>query len=130
MSAIITSNKPQFIEWYLNGKLSIDTRSRFSLDLLGSTCYLYCSHPISKVVAKATISDIVKLKPIHYSSKIISLLTAKFDGYFFNIHRSSNYLIKLSNIVKLEKPLDISFFGKTVAPPSWAYVNKDFKISP
>lgn len=121
--SILTSNRPQFIELYLNNKLSIDLRNRFSLDLIGATCYMYSSHPISKIVAKATMSNIVKLTSSnYYSSEIRNLLTCKFDGYFLHSHSSFEYLIKFSNIVKLNTPLDISYFNKKIAPPSWTYV--------
>ena len=123
---ILTSNKPVIASLYISGKLSIDFRTRFSFNTIGSNCYIYSSSPVSKIVAVATIQNVIKLgQGTNQPTDIDKLLTSEFDKEFLLKHLNSvsGYLIKFKDIKEFKTPLSIHNFGiDKKVPLSWCWV--------
>lgn len=128
---VLTTNSPDLIDLYIKGVLTVDFRSRFSTNVVGRKCYLYASAPVKKVIAEATIQDVIKVTKIDrglwtpdYCNKVNKLVTNEWDKKFLQYHLdvSDGYLIKLRDVKKYNTPLELSDFSIKRAPMSWCYV--------
>lgn len=131
MKDVLTTNQPDLIDLYVKGVITIDFRTRFSPFVVGRKCYLYASSPVKKVLAEATIQEVLKVTKVDnglwtpdYCDRVNKLLTNEWDKKFFQYHIdvSDGYLIKFKDVKKYNTPLELSDFSVKRAPMSWCYV--------
>lgn len=125
MLNILSTYSSDMIDIYLKGDLTIAFLSSCptlaKLFPLKRKFYFYSLQPTYKVVAEAVIKDIVKVS----KNKCERYLETDWDMKFFKDHLKycpNSYLIKLTNVVKLETPLSIEDFGIKCVPLLWCYV--------
>lgn len=128
---VLTTNSPDLIDLYIKGVLTVDFRSRFSTSVVERKCYLYASAPVKKVVAEATIQEVLKVTRIDkglwtpdYCNRVNQLVNNEWDNKFLKYHLdvSDGYLIKFKDVKKYNTPLELSYFSVKRAPMSWCYV--------
>lgn len=123
--SIVLSIKPQFTNLILDGKKTIEMRTRIGKKFInGSRVLIYSSSPCKAIVAIAKIAKIQHLikydvNDIHLSE--ICITREFFDEYMEN--RSDCYLIELSDILKLKRPISLIELRKVdfTPPQSFCY---------
>lgn len=123
--SIVISIKPQFTNLILDGKKTIEMRTRIGKKFInGSKVLIYSSSPCKAIVATAKIYKIQHLmkydiKDIHLSK--ICITREFFDEYMKN--RSECYLIEFSEIFKLNTPIPLIELRKVgfTPPQSFCY---------
>ncbi len=120
---IMLSIHPEFVEEILNKEKEYEYRRKIPKKPI-EKIYIYATFPVKKVVAEATVSEIIKLPPKELWEATQN--KAGVDEEYFNKYFSDSfigYAYKLSNIKIYEVPLDVSSFGLKNAPQSFVYLD-------
>jgi predicted transcriptional regulator len=130
LANVLISIKPQFTRMIIAGDKTHELRRRFSLDLdEKSRILIYCSQPVSAIIAKAEITK------VHYSSldnlwrlyrNSVGLAKREFLEYFSDLKKG--FAICLSNVHELE--LEVSNMALRdrfdICPPqSYRFISDD-----
>lgn len=121
---VLLSIKPEFVEKILNGTKAYEFRkNQFKREGI-TTVVIYATMPVGKVVAEFDIEDIISEHPQELWSRTeyaAGISKEFFDEYY--IGRDKATAIKVGNIVRYEKPLNLSELGEGItAPQSYRYL--------
>lgn len=121
---VLLSIKPEYVEKILNGSKKFEFRkSIFKNDNVKSVV-VYSTMPIGKVVAEFDIVHILKDTPdvIWKKTSEFSGISRKFfDEYYCG--REHAIAIKIGNVRKYDKPMDLKEIGSGITPPqSYRYL--------
>lgn len=130
--SIVLSIKPQFTNLILEGKKTVELRTKIGKNFSdNSVLIIYSSSPIKAIVAIAKIHTIHNLKkdkitPDHLDRICIS--HDFFKGYMQG--RESCYFIELKDVKKLINPIPLSDLKKLnfTAPQSFCYASEDLNL--
>jgi predicted transcriptional regulator len=106
---ILISVQPKYAECIIGGKKSVEIRKRFSRRWLGCRAVLYASHPVSALVAEATISGIASGAPDEIWSEYGSRVGAEleeFEAYTAGCNEVN--AIELTDVAKYIAPVSTS----------------------
>ena len=123
MCEILLSINPEHVENIFNGKKIYEYRKTSAKRKIDKI-YIYCTHPVKKIVGVVDVDDVIEDKP-----EIVWEITKKgsgtskefFDEYYKNSTKAVAY--KLSNIQKFSTPKELSDYGISNAPQSFIYMN-------
>ncbi|WP_092194462.1 hypothetical protein [Desulfomicrobium norvegicum] len=123
MNAIL-SIKPEYVQKIFDGTKKFEFRKvNFKHDI--NTIFIYATFPISKIVGKFDVGDIILNNPKYVWNK-----TKEYSGIskdFFDLYFSGKQLavaIEVIKPVQYAKPIDLAKFSPGATPPqSFIYVN-------
>lgn len=120
---ILLSIKPQFALKIFDGTKKFEFRKNIFKNSDINTVVVYASSPMQKVIGEFTIAEIMEEEPhiLWEKTKKHSGITKEFfDEYFFN--REKAFAIKVKEINRYQKPLDLIDFDLNFAPQSFVYL--------
>ncbi len=124
MNALLLSINPEHVTNILDHKKTFEFRKvvcRRDVDLM----LIYCTCPIKKIVGQANIERIIVDEPEEVWKKTESgagISKEFFDDYFSG--RCVAVAYELSNAIRYCKPRDLSEYGLSSPPQSFAYVDQ------
>ncbi|MEQ1120884.1 ASCH domain-containing protein [Acinetobacter seifertii] len=125
---IILSIKPQFTNLILDGRKTIEMRTKIGKNFInGATILIYSSSPTKAIVAAVKIDRIQKLKKNEVTKQHLKKI--HISEQFFNDYmreKENCYLIEIKDINRLKHPislLELKSLGFT-APQSFCYANE------
>lgn len=126
--SIVLSIKPQFTNLILDGKKTIEMRTKIGKKFVdGAKVIIYSSSPVKAIVATVKINKIQKLKKNEVTKQHLEQI--HISEQFFNDYmkdKESCYLIEIKDINKLKYPIflsELKSIGFT-APQSFCYANE------
>lgn len=122
MCRMLLSIKPEFVKNILSGTKEYEFRKRRPRNEV-DCIIIYSTAPTKQVVAQAEVEEIVEGSPdevwnIAHNSAGIS--KNFYDSYYEG--RDTAIAFKLKNIIQFDTPKELSDYGLTCAPQSYAYV--------
>ena len=128
---IILSIKPQFTNLILDGRKTIEMRTKIGKKFIkGAKIIIYSSSPVKAIVAIAKIKEIEHLHKRQVDQKHLKKVCISqdfFDQYMKT--RSECYLIELIDIKKIIKPISLVELKKNnfTAPQSFCYASNEIE---
>jgi len=124
---VILSIRPNFCNMIFSGQKKYEYRKRVFKRTDIDKVYIYASKPICKIVGYFTIAAMIEDNPTEIweiTHKGSGISKEYFDAYFKN--SDTAYAIKISQVVKLDTPIDPKEVIKDFhAPQNFMYVNYD-----
>lgn len=123
MNKILISINPQHVEKIIAGIKKFEYRTKVAKKDI-EAIIIYCTYPTKKVLAEVKIKSILSDTPeqLWERTKNFSGITKEFfDTYFKG--RKIAYAYELGEILRYNKPKELSDFGCIAAPQSYMYVN-------
>lgn len=123
MCKILISINPEHVEKIIAKIKRYEYRTKVAKRDVDSII-IYCTYPTKKVLAEVKIKSILEDTPekLWARTKEYSGITkAFFDRYFAG--RVKAYAYELGEIIKYNRPKELSEFGCLVAPQSYVYIN-------
>ncbi|MGL4948199.1 MAG: hypothetical protein ACRC42_02315 [Mycoplasma sp.] len=123
MCKILLSIKPEYVEKIFIKEKIFEfrkTETRRKIDKI----FIYSTHPIMKIVGEAEVSDTLVDSPKNLwkiTNKFGGVSKNLFDQYYLNKNIAVAY--KLINVIKYDKPLELSAFKIKHAPQSFIYID-------
>lgn len=124
MKAIMISINPQYVEKILSGEKTYEYRKSMFHDRSVDTLLIYETKPVCKVVAECHIDDVVVM-PKHELWDLTNKRSGITEDFFFRYFEKKDVAkaIKISNVVRYEKPKDLLDYGLKNAPQGYVYVD-------
>lgn len=123
MRAIVISINPEHVDKIIRGSKKYEYRRKVAREGVDKLI-IYATAPVKKVVAEATVIDILALPPsaLWKESEEYSGISTEF---FFDYFRGKDiaYAYKLGEVKVYAEPKSLSDFGLKGAPQSFAYAN-------
>lgn len=122
MCKILLSINPEHVENIMNGKKQYEFRKVKCKEKVDKII-IYSTFPVMKVVGEADVDDVIVNSPENVWKKTSSksgISKNFFDEYYKDKKKAVAY--KLVNIIKYDKPKQLSYFGISTAPQSFVYV--------
>ena len=132
MANALFSIKPRFANSTLSGKKHFEFRKRNCRNL-GSTMYIYATHPICNIIGEVTIVSCLSGSPEFLwekdSDKKVGLRKEEFDNYFFGCKTA--YAFELCNPIIYRYPISLSKINIVHPPQSFCYLDEQqcYRIS-
>lgn len=123
MRKILISIKPEYVNNIINGTKKFEYRTIAAKEDI-SSLVIYCTYPKKKVVAEASIMEVLKLSPLemwNQTKDYSGISEEKFFLYFKN--RKYAYAYKLGEIKIYDEPLKLIDLGISYPPQSFIYLN-------
>lgn len=123
MCKILISINPEHVEKIIAKIKRYEYRTKVAKRDIDSII-IYCTYPTKKVLAEVKIKSILEDTPenLWERTKEYSGITKEFfDKYF--ARREKAYAYELGEVIKYNKPKELSDFGCFVAPQSYVYIN-------
>ena len=127
MTALLFSIKPHYLKRILEGHKAYEYRTLVAKEK-ADIAFLYASSPVKKVLAKASIAEVLALprERLWEQTQALSGIDKEtFDRYFEG--RDIAYAYHLGTITPLDPPLELSDLGIGQAPQSFCYVRRVIK---
>ncbi|MCO8044840.1 ASCH domain-containing protein [Acinetobacter bohemicus] len=130
--SIVLSIKPQFTNLILEGKKTIELRTKIGKKFSNNAdLIIYSSSPVKAIVAIAKVHKIQNLRKDQITSDHfdkICISSAFFQDYMQG--RESCYLMELKDVNKLTNPIALSDLKKLnfTAPQSFCYASEDLNL--
>ena len=118
MKQIILPIHPEYVKKILSGEKTFEYRKRIPQDI--TYILIYETAPTSKIVAIGEVAEIIKEKTSNLWKKTLysgGINKCYFDSYFEK--KEDGYAIRLKNVYRLKKQMDLSFFQIKKAPQSY-----------
>lgn len=122
MCKVLLSIRPEHVENIFNGSKRFEFRKiRFKKDV--SEIVIYCTHPVMKVVGKATVKNTIKCCPEEMWG-----LTEEFAGidklFFYEYYKGKQEAValELDNVTEFDTPESLESYGLVQAPQSFVYL--------
>ncbi len=120
---VLLSIKPQFAIKIFDGTKKFEFRKIIFKNSDIQTVVVYASSPIQKVIGEFTIDEILEGSPDilwEKTKKHSGISKEFFDEYFFN--KDKAFAIKVKDINRYKKPLELTDFDLDFAPQSFVYL--------
>ena len=125
MANVLFSIKPRFASDILSDQKHFEFRKRNCRNL-GSTMYIYATHPICNIIGEVTVVGCLSGPPEILWKKVSNrgagLCKEEFYNYFFNCKVA--YAFELCNPVIYRYPVPLSKIYITYPPQSFYYLNE------
>lgn len=122
MCKILLSINPEHIENIFNGSKEYEFRKIRCKEPVDKII-IYSTAPVMQVVGEARVESVLEDTPEAIWEKTNK--RSGIDKYFFQKYfkgKSRAFAYKLQDVIKYEKPKDISFYGISAAPQSFVYI--------
>lgn len=128
MRAILISIRPEYVQAILQGRKSFELRRKFAKEVaIGSQILIYCTAPVSSLVATAKVSKVLAVAPSTIWKKYRNSIGVEkkfFDEYFKGTSRG--FAIGLASVEELQRKVSYTelaeIFG--IRPPqSFMYID-------
>lgn len=129
MKALLLSIRPEYVEQILKGTKKFEYRKRLAKEDV-DVIYIYSTAPKMKVVASVEVIDRVSGSPTalwESTKKLAGISRAKYREYFRGCKTA--YAYKLGSVQIFDTAKELSDFGISAAPQSFAYVDIEHKLS-
>jgi len=120
---VLLSIKPQFAIKIFDGTKKFEFRKSVFKNSSINTVVVYASSPMQKVIGEFTIDEIMEEKPEalwEMTKKHSGITKDYFDEYFLN--RDKAFAIKVKEVNRYQKPLNLIDFDINFAPQSFVYL--------
>lgn len=128
MSKIILAIKPEYVNRILKEEKRFEFRKRIP-KLPVDTLFVYCTHPVMKVVASVEVLGIISGSPTavwEQTKHAAGISRTHYRNYF---HRSAvAYAFSLGEVKQFDEPVDITFYGLESAPQSFVYLHDNLHL--
>ncbi len=124
---ILLSIKPEFVERIFSGEKKFEYRKSIFKRNDVERVVIYSTLPEGKVVGEFSIKTVHNSSPkmIWRKTRVHSGVNKQFYDLYFN-GRDSAYAIEIGEVVKYDRPLDLSELeGGLSAPQSFTYLHND-----
>lgn len=122
MCKILLSINPEHVEKILDGtKLYEFRKVRYRKEI--TELIIYCTSPVMKVVAEASVDDVIEGSPEEVwalTSDAAGVDKSFFDRYYLG--KKNAVAIRIGQTRVFEEPRDLSDYGLSRAPQSFAYI--------
>lgn len=125
MTAILISIKPKYVEKILSGEKIYEYRRRGARRDC-SVMLIYCTAPVCKIIACAQIINQLWASPEELWSMTepgAGICYEDYAGYFSGA--GTAYAYQFGKVVKFSRPRQLSDYGISRPPQSFAYVEID-----
>lgn len=122
MCKILLSINPEHVEKMLDGTKMYEFR-RVKCKREVTKIVIYCTSPVMKVVAEATVDDVLEDTPDeiwNMTSDAAGIDKTYFDSYYSG--RKKAIAFRIGCLQKYERPRCLSDYGLSWAPQSFAYI--------
>lgn len=122
MKKLLMSIKPEYVDKILKKNKRFEYRKRSCVQSVGSIL-IYETAPKKKVVAEVELLDILMGSPeiIWEKTKYAAgIEKCTFDNYFKGTSNAFAYV--LGNVAVFSTPRDLSYYGISIAPQSFRYI--------
>jgi predicted transcriptional regulator len=123
VSKILISINPEHVEKILDGTKTYEFRKvRCKKEI--TTIVIYCTSPVMKVVGEAVVFDVLESTPDEIWEMTCD--TAGIDREFFDSYYSGRdraIAFRIGQAVRFEEPKELSDYGLSWAPQSFAYLS-------
>ena len=122
MKALLLSIKPEYVDKILQGTKKFEYRKRLAKENV-NVMYIYKTAPSMKVVASVQVIGHLSASPTtvwDQTKSAAGISRAKYREYFKD--RKIAYAYILGDVKAFEKEMDLSEFGISTAPQSFAYI--------
>lgn len=122
MNKILISIKPEYANLILNRTKKYEFRRTIAKKDI-SMIYIYSSYPVKKVVAKATIKNIIAKNPYSLwkeTRKYAGIRRKDFFNYFLG--KTIAYAYEIEDVKIFKKPKDLLDYGIFSVPQSFIYL--------
>ncbi|WP_199295912.1 hypothetical protein [Trichocoleus sp. FACHB-591] len=119
------SIKPEFVEKIFQGDKKYEFRKILFKSAYVTKIIIYASSPVKKVVGEFEIDDVLSLSidQLWSETRQYAGINKEFyDNYFFG--KSIGYAIRIKNVKKYSKPLELNSYNIRRAPQSFVYLSE------
>lgn len=128
MTAILISIKPKYIEKILSGEKTYEYRRKMARKK-PSIMIIYCTAPVSKVIAYTKIISQLSASPDALWNMTKSGAGISYDEYMRYFSNSKiAYAYEIGEVIKFNCPRELLDYGIDHAPQSFIYINTDHEI--
>lgn len=123
LKALLLSIKPEYVEKILQGTKKVEYRKRLAKENV-SVIYIYSTSPIKQVVASVQVTGRLSASPTALWEKtktMAGISRLKYREYFRGCKTA--YAYELGEVSVFRQGKNLSKFGLTTAPQSFAYIN-------
>lgn len=122
MNKILLSIKPEYANLILNHTKKYEFRRTIAKKNI-NVIYIYSSSPVKKIVAKATIKNIIAKSPCNLwkeTRKYAGISRKKFHEYFLG--KTTAYAYEIEKVTIFKKPKNLDEYGIFNSPQSFMYL--------
>ena len=122
MNNILISIKPEYANLILNHTKKYEFRRTIAKKDI-SMMYIYSSYPVKKVVAKATIKNIIAKSPYNLwkETRTYAGISRK-DFFNYFLGKTTAYAYEIGEVKILKKPKTLAEYGIFTPPQSFIYL--------
>jgi predicted transcriptional regulator len=124
MCKILLSINPEHVEKILDGTKLYEFRKVRCREKI-TKIVIYSTSPIMKVVGEAAVDDVIESSPEEVwriASDTAGIDKTFFDDYYLGRKRAVAF--RIGQTTKYKEPKDLSEYGLSWAPQSFAYLNE------
>ncbi len=124
MCKILLSVNPEHVENIFNGTKEYEfrkVRCKGTVDKI----IIYSTAPVMQVVGEAKVETVLEDTPEAIWEK--TKKKAGIDKYFFQKYYEGKlraFAYKLGDVIRYDRPKDLSYYGITAAPQSFVYIQR------